>query len=118
MRVCLLMAMLVSGAAWAQDACSEKCSGDMSSCIGKCQGEARCSTGCTNRFAACMGRCNQKPDKTANKAKKCTGANGKSIACPDYREPPKAKARVEPEEEYPNKSAKDLAKDPNFKVEL
>ena len=111
----LALLCLSSGPAWAQDACSEKCSTGVPACIGKCEGEPRCSNNCTKRMADCMARCNQKPEKSAAKGKKCTGANGKAIQCPDYREPKRAKDRAEPEEEYPNKAAQDLAKDPNFR---
>ena len=117
MRTCLLTLMLVSSGAWAQDACTDRCGAEISNCIGKCAGDARCSNGCTKRLSDCMGRCDQKPAKGASKAKKCMGANGKNVPCPDYREPKRAKVNEPPEEEYPNKGAKDLSKDPNFKVE-
>jgi hypothetical protein len=112
----LTLSLAGSGAAWAQDACADKCTSSLPPCISKCEGAQRCSSNCTNQLSACMTRCNQKPQKSASKSKKCLGANGKSMPCPDYREP-KTKTRVEPEEEYPNKGAIDLAKDPNFKVE-
>ena len=117
-RPFLLCVVLSASAAWAQDACTEKCSGTMSTCIGSCGGEERCSNGCVKHMQDCMTHCSQKPQKMAqNKTKKCFGANGKNMPCPDAKEPPRPpKGANEDNEVYPNKAAKDLAKDPNFNM--
>jgi hypothetical protein len=115
MKTCLLGAFLFASATWAQDACSEKCSNTMTTCIGSCGGEQRCSTGCTDHMQSCMASCGQRPQKmTQNRPKKCIGANGKNMPCPEAKEPPRPPKNTEDNEVYPNQAAKDLAKDPNF----
>lgn len=115
MKTCLLGVFLFASGAWAQDACAEKCSTTMTTCIGSCGNEERCANNCTNHMQSCMTHCSQKPQKMAqNKSKKCVGANGKNMPCPDYKEPPRPAKNSDDNEVYPNKAAKDLAKDPNF----
>ncbi len=117
MRAWLLSVVMVSSAAaFAQD-CTQKCGNTVSACVGNCRGEQQCAGKCADRMQDCMAHCTIKPDKQASKGK-CLGANGKTTPCPDYSEKKSKKKVAEPDEEYPNKEAKDLAKDPNFKVQL
>lgn len=124
MRLLLLTVVLGAGLAAAQegpDSCNSKCSETMSQCMGKCAGNMKCANPCQTRMMDCMKRCQEQPQKgasTAGKGKKCYGADGSKMPCGDFKAvKPNTKVKPEDDDEaqYPNNSAKDLAKDPNFK---
>lgn len=123
LRLAALVVGLGCAAAAAQeqemDRCSAKCTDGMGTCLEKCSSNMKCANGCNARMTDCLTRC-QAPNKavtTGGKDKKCFGADGKRVQCGDYKPIKAPKPGPEdPAEQYPNKAAKDLQKDPNFKA--
>ena len=121
-RCCLLAAVLVAPWAAAQgtgSACLDACSKTVTSCSVQCKGDAKCSNSCMKRFGDCTDRC-QKNGKLETlqpsmaKQRDCVGPNGKTIKCSEYQTKAPKQA-PEPVEQYPNKAAKALGKNPDFK---
>jgi hypothetical protein len=123
MRLCCLAATLAFAAAWAQSSdlgsCVDRCSGAMTDCAARCGADPKCSSRCMKRYETCATRC-QESSKVgkANKGpkpKQCMGPAGKAVPCSEItadRTPKRPSDKDD--EQFPNKSAKDLAKDPNF----
>lgn len=124
MRLFVLTTALLAPLAFAQemDSCNAKCQDNMMTCMQKCGGDMRCTNSCQNRMMDCMKRCQKGPPSkqttsTNNKQKKCFGADGRKVPCGDYKPTPPPPKHVKEEDEamYPNKAAKELQNDPNFK---
>ena len=118
-RLAAIAVGLWVGTAWAQgtmDACNQKCSDKMMGCMQKCQSDMKCAGRCQNQMQSCMSGCNAAPAEvsTADAKKKCFGADGRKIPCATYK-PTKPSKKQEDKGEYPNKAAKDLSSDPDFK---
>jgi hypothetical protein len=88
----ILLAAAVSlwlGTGWAQDdACTQKCSDSMGSCVSGCSLDNRCSTSCAKRLNTCIGKCSKRQSPLG---KKCFDAAGKAIPCPNFTPPPPPK---------------------------
>lgn len=122
-RSLLWVVLLVPPAGFAQevDPCNARCADQMSGCMQKCTDGGKCGNSCQNRMMDCMKRCqvqpaNAKQSATNDPKKKCFGADGRKIACPDYKvQKGSKKVKDEDEAQFPNQAAKDLANNPEFK---
>ena len=93
LRIVLLTAMVLTpSAGWSQDeACSQRCSDSIGTCMSGCSVDSKCSSTCANRLSQCLGRCMGPKAQKAPMNKKCLGANGKPIQCPNFTPPPPPK---------------------------